>query len=46
MYRFVVRRRTDLLERVIPFFERYPEAFDPATGEGGFKIWRQAESRL
>ena len=24
MYRFVVRKRTDLLEKVIPFFERYP----------------------
>jgi AraC family transcriptional regulator len=22
-----------------PFFERYPEAFDPATGRGGFEIW-------
>lgn len=22
-----------------PFFERYPESFDPATGEGGFEIW-------
>jgi hypothetical protein len=24
MYRYVVRRRVDLIERVIPFFERYP----------------------
>jgi hypothetical protein len=24
MYRFVVRKRADLLEKVIPFFERYP----------------------
>ena len=24
LYRFVVRRRTDLLETVIPFFEQYP----------------------
>ena len=24
MYRFVVRRRADLLETVIPFFERHP----------------------
>jgi AraC family transcriptional regulator len=22
-----------------PFFERYPETFDPITGEGGFEIW-------
>jgi len=22
-----------------PFFELYPEAFDPQTGEGGFEIW-------
>ena len=22
-----------------PFFERYPEAFDPQTGDGGFDIW-------
>lgn len=22
-----------------PFFERYPEAFDPMSGEGGFEIW-------
>lgn len=22
-----------------PFFERYPEAFDPQTGDGGFEIW-------
>ena len=22
-----------------PFFELYPEAFDPMTGEGGFEIW-------
>ena len=24
LYRYVVRRRTDLLETIIPFFERYP----------------------
>jgi len=22
-----------------PFFERYPETFDPMTGKGGFEIW-------
>jgi AraC family transcriptional regulator len=22
-----------------PFFERYPESFDPLTGAGGFEIW-------
>lgn len=22
-----------------PFFERYPESFDPMSGEGGFEIW-------
>jgi len=22
-----------------PFFERYPEQFDPATGAGGFEVW-------
>ena len=22
-----------------PFFERYPEVFDPVTGAGGFEIW-------
>jgi AraC family transcriptional regulator len=26
-----------------PFFELYPEAFDPMTGEGGFEIWLPLE---
>ena len=26
-----------------PFFERYPEAFDPKTGAGGFEIWLPVE---
>jgi LAGLIDADG endonuclease len=24
LYRYVVRRRSDLLERIIPFFQRHP----------------------
>jgi AraC family transcriptional regulator len=27
-----------------PFFELYPEAFDPQSGEGGFEIWLPVES--
>jgi AraC family transcriptional regulator len=27
-----------------PFFERYPEEFDPLTGEGGFEIWLPVEA--
>lgn len=27
-----------------PFFERYPEAFDPVSGEGGFEIWLPVEA--
>jgi AraC family transcriptional regulator len=27
-----------------PFFERYPEAFDPMSGEGGFEIWLPVDS--
>jgi len=27
-----------------PFFERYPEAFDPQTGDGGFEIWLPVET--
>jgi AraC family transcriptional regulator len=27
-----------------PFFERYPEAFDPVTGAGGFEIWMPVEA--
>jgi AraC family transcriptional regulator len=26
-----------------PWFERYPESFDPATGGGGFEIWLPLE---
>jgi AraC family transcriptional regulator len=26
-----------------PFFELYPEAFDPQTGDGGFEIWLPVE---
>lgn len=26
-----------------PFFERYPETFDPQTGDGGFEIWLPVE---
>jgi AraC family transcriptional regulator len=26
-----------------PFFERYPEAFDPISGTGGFEIWLPVE---
>jgi len=26
-----------------PFFERYPEAFDPVSGTGGFEIWLPLE---
>lgn len=27
-----------------PFFERYPEAFDPTSGAGGFEIWLPVEA--
>lgn len=27
-----------------PFFERYPEVFDPVSGEGGFEIWLPVEA--
>ncbi|TBR24197.1 AraC family transcriptional regulator, partial [bacterium] len=27
-----------------PFFELYPENFDPQTGEGGFEIWLPVEA--
>lgn len=27
-----------------PFFERYPETFDPITGNGGFEIWLPVET--
>jgi len=27
-----------------PFFEFYPEAFDPETGRGGFEIWMPVEA--
>lgn len=26
-----------------PFFERYPESFDPQTGAGGFEVWLPVE---
>lgn len=27
-----------------PFFERYPESFDPQTGDGGYEIWLPVEA--